>query len=115
MAPALTNRGAYGRLVAPTLPVHGVARRGTMGGATQGGIDMQANTGDRIVIKGHKVGQPERQCEVLEVRGSDGGSPYYVRWDDGTEGLIYPGSDATVTPAPAPSPSAARRRRRNAN
>ena len=69
---------------------------------------MQANTGDRIVIKGHRVGQPDRQCEVLEARGSDGGSPYYVRWDDGTEGLIYPGSDATVAPAPP-------RRRRNSN
>jgi hypothetical protein len=32
-----------------------------------------------------------------------------VRWDDGTEGLIYPGSDATVAPAPAP------RRKRNSN
>jgi hypothetical protein len=68
---------------------------------------MQANVGDRIVIKGHKVGQPERQCEVLEARGDGGGSPYYVRWDDGTEGLIYPGSDATVEPA--------RRRKRDAN
>ncbi|MGH9135436.1 MAG: DUF1918 domain-containing protein [Acidimicrobiales bacterium] len=58
--------------------------------------DMQANVGDRIVIKGHKVGDPEREGEVLETRGPDGGSPYLVRWTDGTEGLIYPGSDATV-------------------
>ena len=57
---------------------------------------MQANVGDRIVIKGHRVGEPERQCEVLEARGPDGGSPYFVRWDNGTEALIYPGSDATV-------------------
>ena len=30
--------------------------------------------------------------------GRDGGSPYYVRWDDGSEALIYPGSDAMVAP-----------------
>ena len=30
---------------------------------------MQANTGDHIVIKGHRVGEPDRQCEVLEARG----------------------------------------------
>ena len=42
---------------------------------------MQASTGDRIVIKGHRVGEPDRQCEVLEVRGPDG-----------------PGSDAMVAP-----------------
>jgi Domain of unknown function (DUF1918) len=57
---------------------------------------MQANVGDHIVIKGHKVGDPERQCEVLEARGPDGGSPYFVRWTDGSEALIYPGSDAVV-------------------
>jgi Domain of unknown function (DUF1918) len=68
---------------------------------------MQANSGDRIVIKGHRVGHPDRSCEVIEARGSDGGSPYWVRWDDGSEGLIYPGSDAMVEPAS--------RRRRNAN
>jgi hypothetical protein len=60
---------------------------------------MHANTGDRIVIKGHRVGEPDRQCEVLEARGDDGGSPYYVRWDDGSEALIYPGSDAMVARA----------------
>jgi hypothetical protein len=57
---------------------------------------MQANVGDHIVVKGHKVGDPDRDGQVLEVRGDDGGSPYYVRWSDGTEGLIYPGSDAMV-------------------
>ncbi len=78
-----------------------------MAGSHEGGTDMHANTGDRIVIKGHRVGEPDRQCEVLEVRGDDGGSPYYVRWDDGSEALIYPGSDAMVAPAT--------RRKRNSN
>ena len=58
---------------------------------------MQASVGDRIVIGGHRVGEAERDCEVLEVRGKDGGAPYIVRWgDDGHETLFFPGSDATV-------------------
>jgi Domain of unknown function (DUF1918) len=58
---------------------------------------VRAQVGDRIVIKGHRVGEPERECEVLEVRGAGGTSPYLVRWgDSGHESLFFPGSDATV-------------------
>ncbi len=58
---------------------------------------MQASVGDRIVIKGHRIREAERDCEVLEVRGPDGGPPYVVRWgDSGHESLFLPGSDATV-------------------
>ncbi len=58
---------------------------------------MGASVGDRIVIKGHRVGQPDRACEVLEVRGPDGEPPYVVRWaDTGHETLFFPGSDAAV-------------------
>lgn len=57
---------------------------------------MQAKVGDRIIIQGNKVGQPEREGEVLEVRGLEGGSPYLVRWADGHEGLVYPGTDALI-------------------
>jgi len=60
---------------------------------------MRAKVGDRIVIRGHRVGEPERDCEVLEVRGPDGAPPYVVRWgDDGHVALFFPGSDATVEP-----------------
>ena len=53
---------------------------------------MRAQVGDRIVIKGHHVGEPDRDCEVLEVRGPEGAPPYVVRWDDdGHEGLFFPG------------------------
>jgi hypothetical protein len=59
---------------------------------------MRASVGDRIVIKGHHVGEPDRDCEVIEVRGPDGGAPYLVRWgDSGHESLFFPGSDASVT------------------
>jgi hypothetical protein len=58
---------------------------------------MRASVGDRIVIRGHHVGEPNRDCEVLDVEGAEGGSPYRVRWDDdGHEALFFPGSDATV-------------------
>ncbi len=58
---------------------------------------MDANVGDRIIIRGHHTGQPVRACQVVEVRGSEGGPPYVVRWDDsGHETLFFPGSDATV-------------------
>jgi hypothetical protein len=58
---------------------------------------MRASVGDRIVIRGHRVGEPTRSCEVLEVRGADGGSPYVVRWSDSDhEVLFFPGSDAHV-------------------
>ncbi|HET9075830.1 MAG TPA: DUF1918 domain-containing protein [Acidimicrobiales bacterium] len=57
---------------------------------------MQAQAGDRIVIKGHHVGEPERDCEILEVRGQNGEPPYVVRWEDGHQGLFFPGPDASV-------------------
>jgi uncharacterized protein DUF1918 len=60
---------------------------------------MQARVGDRIVIKGHHVGEPDRDCEVLEVHGADGGPPYLVRWgDSGHSTLFFPGPDAEVHP-----------------
>jgi hypothetical protein len=58
---------------------------------------MRVSIGDRIIIKGHRVGEPDRDCEVLEVRGGDGGPPYVVRWgESGHESLFFPGPDAIV-------------------
>lgn len=58
---------------------------------------MQASVGDRIIIKGHRVGEPDRDAEVLEVLGPDGGPPFRIRWgDSGHETLFFPGSDAFV-------------------
>jgi hypothetical protein len=58
---------------------------------------MHAKIGDRIIIKGHHQGEPDRDGEVLEVRGPDGGPPYLVRWgDSGHSALFFPGSDAVV-------------------
>jgi hypothetical protein len=58
---------------------------------------MHAKVGDRIVIGGHRAGQPDRDCEVLEVRHENGEPPYLVRWGDtGDEDLFFPGPDASV-------------------
>ena len=58
---------------------------------------MKATVGDRLVVKGHRVGEPDRDGEILEVHGKDGSPPYVVRWsDDGHEGLLFPGRDAFV-------------------
>lgn len=57
----------------------------------------RAEAGDRLVIRGHHLGEPDRDAEILEVRGPDGGPPFLVRWEDGGRvSLIYPGSDAAV-------------------
>jgi len=58
---------------------------------------MRANVGDRIVIRGHRMGQPDRDCEVIELRHPTGEPPYVVRWGDtGKEDLFFPGPDANV-------------------
>lgn len=62
---------------------------------------MRAAVGDQLVIKGHHVGEADREAEILEVHGEDGGAPFLVRWDDdGHEGLFFPGSDAVVEHIP---------------
>lgn len=58
---------------------------------------MHANTGDRIVVEGTRVGQRRRQGVVAEVVPGDGGREHYgVRWDDGRESIYVPGSDCHV-------------------
>ncbi|QXJ20759.1 DUF1918 domain-containing protein [Actinomadura graeca] len=57
---------------------------------------MNANIGDRLHVHGNVVGQADRQGEIIEVRGPEGGPPYLVRFDDGHETLVYPGPDAVI-------------------
>lgn len=65
---------------------------------------MKAKVGDRLVVHGRKAGQPDRIAEILEVRGEKGQEPFFVRWEDGHEGLIFPGSDAVVQEGRDPKP-----------
>ena len=55
-----------------------------------------AEVGDLIVIAGHRVGEAERTAEILEVLGEVPNERFRVRWDDGHESVLRPGSDATV-------------------
>jgi hypothetical protein len=58
---------------------------------------MKASRGDRIIVRSVHVGEPDRDAEVLEVRGEGGSPPYLVRWsDNGHEGLLYPGPETVV-------------------
>jgi hypothetical protein len=58
---------------------------------------MKADVGDRLVIKGHRIHEADRDAEILEVRGPDGTPPYRIRWSDSDhDTLLYPGPDARI-------------------
>lgn len=60
-------------------------------------MGLRASAGDRLVIKGHRLGEPSRDAEILEVLGAEGAPPFRVRWSDtGREGVLFPGTDAVV-------------------
>jgi hypothetical protein len=60
--------------------------------------DMQATIGDRLHVHSNTVGAQDRIAVILEVRGESGAPPYLVRFPDGHETLVYPGSDCVVEP-----------------
>jgi Domain of unknown function (DUF1918). len=60
---------------------------------------MLATVGDRLLVHAKSVGNPDREGEIIEVRGAAGEPPYMVRFDDGHIGLVFPGPDAIVVPA----------------
>ncbi|TFD75038.1 DUF1918 domain-containing protein [Cryobacterium fucosi] len=57
---------------------------------------MRARPGDRIIIRGRTVETPDRHGEIIEVRGEEGEPPYRVRFGEGHESVVYPGSDFVV-------------------
>jgi hypothetical protein len=57
---------------------------------------MQAEKGDRVHVHSHMVGVNDQVGEILEVRGSHGQPPYLVQFNDGHQGLIFPGPDAVI-------------------
>jgi hypothetical protein len=67
---------------------------------------MEAGIGDRLVVKGHHIGDHDREAVVLEVHGHEGAPPYLVRWSDGHESVFVPSSDTTVEHRPTSTPSA---------
>ncbi|HUR08289.1 MAG TPA: DUF1918 domain-containing protein [Nonomuraea sp.] len=59
---------------------------------------MNATIGDRLLVHGNTVGERDRTGIIIEIKGSGGGPPYIVRFDDGHTGLVFPGPDAVVVP-----------------
>lgn len=57
---------------------------------------MRGKPGDRLVVKGHRVGEMERHAEILRVRDEHDQVRYLVRWPDGHEGWVYPGNDVVI-------------------
>jgi len=57
---------------------------------------MQAMVGDQVLIHGKHVGMVDRKGEIMEVRGTNGEPPYLVHFEDGHDGLIYPGPDTVI-------------------
>lgn len=62
---------------------------------------MKAQVGSRLLFHGNKVGSADHTGEVVEVRGADGAPPYLIRFDDGAQRLVFPGTDCQVLAAEA--------------
>jgi Domain of unknown function (DUF1918) len=73
--------------------------------ATEGGSCMataqheQVEAGNLVEVTGHRVGESRRSGEVLEVLGEPGHRHYRVRWEDGSETILYPSGDVSIRPA----------------
>ena len=57
---------------------------------------MRASVGDRVTIHGRSVGMKERTGEVIEVRGAGDDPLLVVRYDDGHEAILSPGTDCEI-------------------
>ncbi|MEZ0108354.1 hypothetical protein ABH920_002352 [Catenulispora sp. EB89] len=57
---------------------------------------MRASVGDRLHVHAAHVGEADRTGEIIDVKGAAGTPPYLVRFDDGHQGLVFPGPDAVV-------------------
>ena len=62
---------------------------------------MQATVGDRLHVRSNTVGEADRTAVIVEVRGEGGAPPYLVRYPDGHESLVVPGSDSVVEHPPS--------------
>ncbi|PYF98361.1 protein of unknown function [Georgenia satyanarayanai] len=59
---------------------------------------MSAAPGDRVVVRSQRGA--DRDGEVVDVQGQDGGPPYVVRWTrTGEESLFFPGPGTVIEPA----------------
>jgi hypothetical protein len=60
---------------------------------------MRAHVGDRLVVHGRTLDAPVREGRIEELLHPDGSPPYLVHWlDDGRRSVVFPGSDAVLSP-----------------
>ena len=65
---------------------------------------MTARIKDRIILESERVGQRDREGDILEVIEASYGTRYRVRWDDGHESTIRPAAgSARIVRAKPPS------------
>ncbi len=73
---------------------------------------LSAAPGDRVIVRPHRLGEPERDGEILQAHGPEGTPPFTVRWSDtGRTSRFFPGADASVEHLAAPAPRRPRRTR----
>jgi hypothetical protein len=49
-----------------------------------------------IDVDGHRLGEPHRTGEILEVLRSADHEHYRVRWEDGRVTIVYPAGDVVI-------------------
>jgi hypothetical protein len=59
-------------------------------------VQRAVQPGDVVVIQGHRVGDTALLGEILDVLPHE---RYRIRWEDGHESTLHPGSDAIIRPA----------------
>lgn len=67
---------------------------------------MKAQIGERLLFHGKKVGSADHTAKGCPGPRRRGAPPYLVRFDDGQERLIFPGTDCQVLHGDRPEPSA---------
>jgi hypothetical protein len=60
--------------------------------------------GDLVEIVGHRVGDGPQTGEILEVLGSGERAHFRIRWEDGRETILFPGSDIALVATRALTP-----------
>jgi len=60
---------------------------------------MKATIGDRVRIHGKTVGAAERLGDVIDVHEHDDVQTLVVRFDDGHEAVLAPGTDCEIVSA----------------
>jgi uncharacterized protein DUF1918 len=72
--------------------------------------ELRASPADRLVIRRHHLGEPDRDGEILEAIDEGGRPPFRVRRSEtGREALFFPGPDGGIEHYPGRRRTASRR------